>query len=89
MMQMMMLQIMMLKTMMMITELQNNDAADPFFPVIRRKWMGIETAATRRSENIQIQDDNDDLDRRIPGGLQDCQKSTKTSHYRGQNQRYN
>ena len=57
MMQMMMLQIMMLKTTMMITGLQNNDAADPFFPVIRRKWMGIETAATSRSENIQIQDD--------------------------------
>ena len=89
MMQMMMLQIMMLRTMMMKMVLQNDEAADPFFPVIRRKWMGIETAATSRSERIQIQDDNDDLDRRIPGGLQDCQISMKTLHYRGQNQRYN
>ena len=89
MMQMMMLQIIMLKTMMMITVLQNNDGADPFLPVIRKKWMGIEMAATRRSENIQIQDDNHYLERIIPGGVQDCQKSTKTLHYRGQNQRYN
>ena len=86
MMQRMMLQIMMLEMMMMIMVLRDND---PFFPVIRRKWMGIDTAATRRSENIKIQDDNDDLERRIPGGVQDCQKSTKTLHYRGQNQRYN